>query len=1106
MFCQANNYYGMHFLVTLSYFIVHQSDSASTAEGSDHETRSAIDENSRETWYPRDDDNDTNIGGVCLIKAGREIDRICPQICYIRNDSEEDAKMAIEYLDQAMDLLQSDFIAKSRSVLREAFELVSRLDSRNFKTPSYYDVQVVERGEELFWTWGGQKGVSCSVKHGIITLDSSNAHFYARLVNVLGAFATETSEFQIAERSFSILIELHGQSDLTSRLRGMGASFNNRGCILLIKGEYKQASSDFQNSQIHLNCCKNEQFCGPTIDSMMIAVQSNTCRLDMSCRYFSKAVTEQKRLVEKCKAEDNELPFQTAFMVLLNQATLYTTLAMFAQAEKELKFLKTLCEKMKRDECDLLLNFVRLQLGEVLLLRAKQDEAERAFPFEALTSASVQELMPVFQGLHLNVRIESFEKMIDVLVQTGRIKFARELLEKGLKFVQKVFGFDHFNVASLLYKQGTILRLTGELASALQKFADAKEIWRLIFGEKHLLLINCYTSLGDIAFRLDRAGESNLYFQLAMKNVEIIHQVSLPDQLSMKYLALTGSTKDNSHWEYQRREIREEIVEGLVAEYGLALAVLVPQLGLRDIHASRKKKQKGEQQEVGRVVRVQHSESTLIISQKCMRDLLQSGKKFLQHGMTKEAVAFFKEASRYGMTNNIACPNAALVQMYTIISQTKLTSTNTLKIPELTSYLEEVKAEAEALGNENGHEGHSEDEEMLPFDNQMTLKLLLIFFLFLSIHLQAHDTTFAAYDFYASQFPNEDQCFLTLDGELQVYASRKSVTCNGQTAVQDVFVASSIFENKSDWVGNLHGNPLFRSLAYRSNKPSCNLVAALSSSFLMDIDDVKKLEQKVLHSFQEFVQLKCLGFHSNATQAVVDLTSFSKQDIMACDGRIELLPLCLFEQVSQSKIPIGRGAISEMTPSLCERITCMSFTDKQTTCAMFSKISLWFLKNCTWEDKSTLRPQDECLVLTFVDPVRARVTLWHKDLSIMQKVQVIRITDRTTQLDEVRQEFNFHEDLYSRSSTCCKAIEQFTEPLISTHGVGCKVNVVRRQCAFSDGPQNALDNCLQATVLLSHDAQQEKEDSLFYSEENVSCLTGCLFCTYEWNSMVKIAC
>ena len=1105
MFSPAKYYYDMQFSFTLSLFTVDRNDSTSLADGADHETRSAINQTSPETCHNTDHGKDVKIEEVYPVEAGREIDRICPEICCLRNDREEDAKMVIKHLDEAMDLLQSNNIARSRAVLRDIFEIVSKLDSRNFKTPSGYDWQVLERGEDLFWTWGGQKGVSCSVKHGIITLDSGNPLFYPRLVNVLGAFATEMSEFQIAEKSFSILIELHGQSDSTSRLHGMGASFNNRGCILMVEGEYNRARSDFQNSQRHFNFSKNKQFCDPTIDSLMIAVKSNICRLDMLCRYYSKALTEQERLVEKCKTRDNgtlgtsfnELPFQTTFVVLLNQATMYTTLAMFPKAQKELQFLETLCKNKDREQFDSLVNFVHLRLGEVLLLRAKQEK--KVYLFELLASGSVHDLLEFvglhsFEGLHLNVRNESFETLIDVLVQTGKIKFARELLEKGFKIVENVFGSDHFNVATLLYKQGAILKLIGELPEALRKFENAKEIWRHIFGENHPLLLSCYMSLGDIDLRLDRGDEAHLYFQRAMENVQIIHEVSLLDQLSKRYLALTRKTTDISLWESEREGRKEGIVAGLVAEHGLALAVLINRLGIEDTHAFGKKKEKGKQPQGGKAVRVQPSESTLIISQKCMRDFLQSGKKFLQHGMTKEAVAFFKEASRYGMTNNIACPSAALVHLCTIISQAKLTSKNKLKSPALRSYLEDIKAEAEANAYENSLEGNSEDEEMLTFDHQMTLKLLLIFVLLLSIQLQAHDTTFAAYDVYASQFPNDDQCFLTLDGELQVYASRKSVTCNGKTAVQDVFVSSAIFENKSDWDGHLSGKPLFRSLAYRSNKPSCNLVAALSSPFLVDIDDVKKLEQKVLRSFKEFVQLKCLGFESNATQAVVDLTSFCEQDIMTCGGRIELLPLCLFEQVSQSKPLTGRRAISEMNPGLCERITCMNFADTQTTLAMFSKISLWFLKNCTREDKSTLRPQDGCLVLTFLDPVRARVTLWHKDVSIMQKVQVIRITDRTTQLDETRKEFNFREDFYGSSSPCCKAIEQFAEPLVSTHGVGCKVSVIRRQCVFLDGPQNAFDNCLEPTVLPSDDVQQEERDSPFHSEENVSCLTGWRFC------------
>ena len=261
--------------------------------------------------------------------------------------------------------------------------------------------------------------------------------------------------------------------------------------------------------------------------------------------------------------------------------------------------------------------------------------------------------------------------------------------------------------------------------------------------------------------------------------------------------------------------------------------------------------------------------------------------------------------------------------------------------------------------------------------------------------------------------------------------------------------------------------------------------------FFMDVDDVKKLEQKVLLSFQEFFQLKSLGFERTTTQAVVDLTSYCKPSTMTSGSRIELLPLCLLEPVSQSKIPNESRIISEMNPRLCERITCLKFTDKQTTCAMFSKISLLFLKNCTWKETSTLRAEDECLVLTVLDPVRARVTLWHKDISIMQKVQVIRITDKTTALDEIRQEPYFGEDFCSSSSHCCKAvehfaIERFEETLTNTHGIRSKACEVRRQCSFSDDPQYANDNTLKAAVPPSKEFQLKGECSPVYSEENVS--------------------
>ncbi|KAJ7319522.1 hypothetical protein OS493_035832 [Desmophyllum pertusum] len=256
----------------------------------------------------------------------------------------------------------------------------------------------------------------------------------------------------------------------------------------------------------------------------------------------------QGQLVKICKDKKiQELPLQVVVTVLNNQAVLHTTLRNFSIAEQELKWLISYCVNMKREDCDFLYNFVALHLSEVLLLHGKSKEAEKAFNFETLTSGRGIDLVGMFGGLHINVRIEAFEK--------------------------RVLDLDHFNVASLLYKQGTILSLIGEVTSSAEKFKCSMDILQDIFGVKHPLLLKCYLSLGDLALKSERTDESYLYFQRAMESIETIYQVSFVSQLSSKYTEITKISNN-----FQGSKMRVDRVEGLVAEYGLALAVLLCEL------------------------------------------------------------------------------------------------------------------------------------------------------------------------------------------------------------------------------------------------------------------------------------------------------------------------------------------------------------------------------------------------------------------------------------------------------------------------------------------------------------------------------------------------
>lgn len=358
----------------------------------------------------------------------KQINRLDPELCQTKHN-DKSADEVLTLLDKAINYHQSDHIEKARNELRDVFELILKVDARNFKIPTKFGWQVVNRGKAIFF----DGHVSCSLKHGTIVLDSSNggAQFFPSLLTVVGSFALETSEFHMSKEIFTVLIKFHVTSVATSRLRDLASAFNNRGCLSLIVGDFDQADSDFKNSLRHFKLETQKQLPGSSADAMILVVESNTARLELMSRNFAHCLEQQEKLVETCKFKMHELPLQTILMVMHNQILLHTTLQNLAKAEKELKWLISYCKEKRREECDLLLNFVSLQLCEVLLLQGRPKEAEKAFPYEALTSADVHEIMPTFGGLHFNVRIEAFEKTIDVLVQCGKIKFACILLKKG---------------------------------------------------------------------------------------------------------------------------------------------------------------------------------------------------------------------------------------------------------------------------------------------------------------------------------------------------------------------------------------------------------------------------------------------------------------------------------------------------------------------------------------------------------------------------------------------------------------------------------------------------------------------------------------------------
>lgn len=1034
----------------------------------------------------------------CSTHTKNGINRIVPEKCsFTQNYTMVDD--AFKIFDEAINFHQSDCIVEARKRIQIFYRLILKIDATKFMFPNKYGWLVIKRAIDIFF----DDGVSCSVKHGTVILDAANsgAQFYVTLLNILGAFALEICEFDIAKEVFSEVTELHLKSETTSRLCDLGAAYNNKGCISLIMGDLSQAEDDFNNSWKHLKCKKRKQLHSPSVDALIIAVQNNINRLYLMSRNFAKGLEEQEKLVQICKSRPDRLPLQTTFVVMHNQAVIHITLGNFSKAEKELRRMISYCNAMRRDECDFLLNFVSLQLCEVLLHQGKAREAEMVFSFETLTATSACELMPNFGGIHFNVKVEAFEKTVDVFIKSGKIKFACELLNKGIKIIYDAFGPDHFNVASLLYKQGSILKLTGDAFNSMKKFQRSAEILRGIFGETHPLLIKCYMSLGDVAFNLKLTDESYLYFQRAMENVEIIYKVSLPDQLSVKYTEITRNGSDRN-WEQEHK------IEGLVAEYAQALAVLSSQVGGNETLRRTRAKTTKEKHPVPGKYEIAPCSESLLISQKCARDLLQSGQALLRQGMTKEATSFFQLASKYYQEHHAAqdIPGASpVLKLYTIFSQINLKDKNKGKIDHVfKGCLEEVVTDS---GIHSVKERSSEVREELTSDCILNLKLMLILLILLSMQLKLHDTTFAAYDLYASLSANDDTILLYLDDGLQIFASRTSITCNGTTAVQDVLVSSATGLLEDDFKFNHPGKPLFRSLAFKKNVPRNSLLATYSASSFLDIDDLKQLERKISLSFEEYLGINAVDNESNATQIVVDLTPTSSVENKAllCSSRIELLPLCLTEEGVTEQLCYDREKFFEISPGMCEKITCMTFSDKPASCFMFSRIGLWLLKQCNSARISSVRVQNNCLVLTVTKPVKARITLLHEDQSIKQKVQVISAAADDHAPEEIGLQ-HASTQFVENPSFCQRAFDRFTAGVVlhraKTRDIVFETTVDMRQCSHSVEPQIVSSVPSESNGILLDGLERERQSSQIFIMEPVSIqISSSLF--YILNSILR---
>ena len=910
--------------------------------------------------------------------------RLNPRAAFWGHDvySRKISDTAVQKLDDAIVYHQSDKIVSARESVKDLFKILSINQAHCFETPTKYGLQILNRGRQLFL----EEGVSCSIKHGTLLLDSSTsgAQFYAGLLNVLAAFSLLISEFEIVQRTFDLLLQLHLQSNTTSRLQDLGAVYNNKACVHLIMGDFQEAEQAFKTSLE--NFCLSESFLAET---KVFAVNSNISRLNLISRNYPQALDQQEKLVKICQATEMKgmpYPFEVVFTVMNNQAVLHTTLNAFNEAENALRWLISYCTDVDKQDSLYLVTFLRLHLSEVLLLHGKPKDADEVFSIETLNS--LEDVVDRFGNLYMNVRIEALEKLLAVYICKGKIKTALELLQTTVKILKTVFGEDHFNVASLLYKQGKLLSIIGEFRSAAEKFESSSNILQQIFGVKNPLLLKCYLYLGDVTSILGRKEESYVYYQRATETIEAIFQVSFVEQLSIKYMEVI-----QGYQTFQRQRVTEHGIEGLVAEYGYVLATLLNHECNRHLRKCRADEETVTSMKTARPC----SRSTL--SLKYSLDFLQSGRKLLRHGMIEEAVVFFQQADMHCGAHVIkGHPDVSVLRLHNIFLRRKLNIHDTLEPDHnLKNFLKALGKAVEERSSKSTVEETSGVAQTMEFDHKQDLKPVIISLLLFCIELKMIETTFEAYDLYCKLFQNETDSPLLLLDEIQVYASRTVVTCNGKTALQDILISSEIGQKDSDLEGDSAEKRLFRSLACMENAPRNAFLVASKSPVFLDIDYLHALKEKISLAVQECFQRTCFEAEdkSRATQVIVDLTpsvTCGLQDILSTGSRINLLPLCL-SGLPSNGIP-QKETIFEIETWMRQKITRMNFDDEQTSYFMFKKVALQLLQQSDPGRISSIALPNQSFSLTVLHPTKARLIILRSEKLITQKIQFV--TTRTT--------------------------------------------------------------------------------------------------------------
>ena len=82
----------------------------------------------------------------------------------------------------------------------------------------------------------------------------------------------------------------------------------------------------------------------------------------------------------------------------------------------------------------------------------------------------------------------------------GEYNRAKELHEKALVILKKVFGEDHANVATSYNDLAVVYNSLGEYNRAKELHEKALVIWKKVFGEDHANVATSYNNLASVYY------------------------------------------------------------------------------------------------------------------------------------------------------------------------------------------------------------------------------------------------------------------------------------------------------------------------------------------------------------------------------------------------------------------------------------------------------------------------------------------------------------------------------------------------------------------------------------------------------------------------------